>query len=180
LSVHNTFKYSLKSNVVICLQWGGELCCRTIHGCCGNWLSCEINLASPQNGMFYNLMLFHLCNPKVGELTHIFTGRGTHLYGINFAVPAFEVFAVMGSLANTCYQTALGPSLLSLFGHEYFAINRTSWCTNIQYSVLLCLGGDRKITCILLTAACPFWLQNLWSVYLLLLMTQALLFYTQT
>lgn len=61
---------------------------------------------------------------------------------------------VMGSLASTCYQTALDPSLLSLFGHEYFAINHTFWCTDVQYSVLLCSGGDRQLTCIILTAAC--------------------------
>ena len=62
---------------------------------------------------------------------------------------------MMGSLANTCYQTALGPSLLSLFGLEYFAINCTSWCTDVQYSVLLCLGGGRKITCILVNCCLP-------------------------
>jgi len=107
--------YSLKSNVVGCLQLGGELCCRTIYGCCGNWLSCEINLTSPQNSMFYNLILFHVCNPKVGELTHIRVGRGTHLYVINFAVPAFEVFACDGQFGKHLLSDCIGPLTLISF-----------------------------------------------------------------
>lgn len=65
--------------------------------------------------MFYNLILFHLHNPKVGELTHIRTGRGTHLYGINFAVPAFEVFACDGQFGKHLLSDCIGPLTLISF-----------------------------------------------------------------
>jgi len=60
-------------------------------------------------------MLFHVRNAKVGELMHIHTGRGTNLYGINFAVPAFKVFACDGHFGKHLLSDCTGPLTLISF-----------------------------------------------------------------
>lgn len=98
-----------------------------------------VNLASPQSSMFYNLMLFQLHNPQVGEHTHIGTGSSTHLYGINFAVPPFEVFECDGQFGKHLLSDCIGPfNLISLWSWVfYYKLHfLVHWCSVLSTALL--------------------------------------------